>query len=147
MANLNANQKKLYNLSLKYNEDPAKWLAIYEIESTSGTNMKASSGATGHFQIMPQFYKDYGVTRDETLDLEKSFLAVRQHHARNSTQLRAKLGRELTAGEYYLGISRDGLVHLRYYLIQKTMWWMHWLLLCREKKQKIQLSKMVGKRV
>ena len=42
MANLNANQKKLYNLSLKYNEDPAKWLAIYEIESTSGKNMKAS---------------------------------------------------------------------------------------------------------
>lgn len=28
MVNLNANQKKLYNLSLKYNEDPAKWLAI-----------------------------------------------------------------------------------------------------------------------
>ena len=103
MANLNANQKKLYNLSLKYNEDPAKWLAIYEIESTSGKNMKASSGATGHFQIMPQFYKDYGVTRDETMDLEKSFLAVRQHHARHSAQLRAKLGRELTAGEYYLG--------------------------------------------
>jgi len=103
MANLNANQKKLYHLSLKYNEDPAKWLAIYEIESTSGKNMKASSGATGHFQIMPQFYKDYGVTRDETMDLEKSFLAVRQHHARHSAQLRAKLGRELTAGEYYLG--------------------------------------------
>lgn len=37
------------------------------------------------------------------MDLEKSFLAVRQHHARNSAQLRAKLGRELTAGEYYLG--------------------------------------------
>ena len=37
------------------------------------------------------------------MDLEKSFLAVRQHHARYSAPLRAKLGRELTAGEYYLG--------------------------------------------
>ncbi len=103
MANLNANQKKLYNLSLEYNEDPAKWLAMYEIESQSGTNMKADSGATGHFQIMPAFFKEYGVTRGDAMDLEKSFLAVRQHHARYSAPLRAKLGRELTAGEYYLG--------------------------------------------
>ena len=103
MANLNKNQSKLYDLCLKYNEDPAKWLAIYEIESASGKNMNAASGATGHFQIMPAFFGDYGVTRDDAMDLEKSFLAVRKHHARHSAQLRAKLGRELTAGEYYLG--------------------------------------------
>lgn len=103
MANLNKNQSKLYDLCLKYNEDPAKWLAMYEIESESGKNMNAASGATGHFQIMPAFFGDYGVTRDDAMDLEKSFLAVRQHHARYSAPLRAKLGRELTAGEYYLG--------------------------------------------
>lgn len=104
LDNLSANQKKLYALAQKYGEDPAKWLALYEIESASGRKMlNRQSGATGHFQIMPQFLRDYGVSRAGANDLSASFLAVRKHHARHSARLKTLLGRELTAGEYYLG--------------------------------------------
>ena len=101
---LSANQKKLYALAQKYGEDPAKWLALYQIESASGKNMlNRQSGATGHFQIMPQFFRDYGVNRAGANDLETSFAATRRHHALGSARLKSQLGRDLTAGEYYLG--------------------------------------------
>lgn len=103
MARLNTNQKRLYEIAKKSGEDPAKWLALYQIESRSGRNMRNPSGATGHFQIMRQLFKDYGVTEAGAMDLETSFHAVRKHHARASASLRKKLGRDLTAGEYYLG--------------------------------------------
>nr|WP_244773716.1 phage tail length tape measure family protein [Alysiella crassa]UOP08215.1 phage tail length tape measure family protein [Alysiella crassa] len=104
MARLSSNQKRLYELAKQSGEDPAKWLALYQIESRSGNDLiNESSGATGHFQIMPQFFKDYGVSRAGAMDLATSFHAVRKHHARASASLRQKLGRDLTAGEYYLG--------------------------------------------
>ena len=103
IAKLNANQQHLYRLAKQAGEDPAKWLALYQIESRSGRNMRNPSGATGHFQIMRQLFKDYGVTEAGAMDLETSFHAVRKHHARASASLRKKLGRDLTAGEYYLG--------------------------------------------
>ena len=103
MAKLNANQQYLYRLAKQAGEDPAKWLALYEIESRSGRNMRNPSGATGHFQIMRQLFKDYGVTEAGAMDLETSFHAVRKHHARGSASLKKMLGRDLTAGEYYLG--------------------------------------------
>ena len=103
MARLNTNQKRLYEIAKKSGEDPAKWLALYEIESRSGRNMRNPSGATGHFQIMRQLFKDYGVTEAGAMDLATSFHAVRKHHARGSASLKKMLGRDLTAGEYYLG--------------------------------------------
>ena len=103
MARLNTNQKRLYEIAKKSGEDPAKWLALYQIESRSGRNMRNPSGATGHFQIMRQLFKDYGVTEAGAMDLETSFHAVRKHHARGSASLKKMLGRDLTAGEYYLG--------------------------------------------
>ena len=103
MARLNTNQKRLYEIAKKSGEDPAKWLALYEIESRSGRNMRNPSGATGHFQIMRQLFKDYGVTEAGAMDLDTSFHAVRKHHARGSASLKKMLGRDLTAGEYYLG--------------------------------------------
>ena len=103
MAKLNANQQYLYRLAKQAGEDPAKWLALYQIESRSGRNMRNPSGATGHFQIMRQLFKDYGVTEAGAMDLETSFHAVRKHHARGSASLKKMLGRDLTAGEYYLG--------------------------------------------
>lgn len=77
---LNSNQHKLYNLALEHNENPAKWLALYEIESESGQNLHAKSGATGHFQIMPRYFEDYRIDRAGAMDLEKSFIAVKNHH-------------------------------------------------------------------
>ena len=103
IAKLNANQQYLYRLAKQAGEDPAKWLALYQIESRSGRNMRNPSGATGHFQIMRQLFKDYGVTEAGAMDLETSFHAVRKHHARGSASLKKMLGRDLTAGEYYLG--------------------------------------------
>ncbi|ULJ59739.1 phage tail tape measure protein [Wielerella bovis] len=104
ISSLNANQKRLYQLAQRAGEDPAKWLALYQIESRSGADLiNERSGATGHFQIMPQFFRDYGVSRSGAMNLETSFHAVRKHHARASATLRKRLGRELTAGEYYLG--------------------------------------------
>ena len=103
MARLNTNQKRLYEIAKKSGEDPAKWLALYQIESRSGRNMRNPSGATGHFQIMRQLFKDYGVTEAGAMDLDTSFHAVRKHHARGSASLKKMLGRDLTAGEYYLG--------------------------------------------
>lgn len=103
IAKLNANQQYLYRLAKQAGEDPAKWLALYEIESRSGRNMRNPSGATGHFQIMRQLFKDYGVTEAGAMDLDTSFHAVRKHHARGSASLKKMLGRDLTAGEYYLG--------------------------------------------
>ena len=103
MARLNTNQKRLYEIAKKSGEDPAKWLALYQIESRSGRNMRNPSGATGDFQIMRQLFKDYGVTEAGAMDLETSFHAVRKHHARGSASLKKMLGRDLTAGEYYLG--------------------------------------------
>ena len=35
-SQLNENQKKLYDLAIKHGEDPAKCLALYQIESDSG---------------------------------------------------------------------------------------------------------------
>ena len=104
MARLSHNQKRLYELAKQSGEDPAKWLALYQIESRSGNDLiNERSGATGHFQIMPQFFRDYRVSRAEAMDLATSFHAVRRHHARASASLRKRLGRDLTAGEYYLG--------------------------------------------
>ena len=103
IAKLNANQQHLYRLAKQAGEDPAKWLALYQIESRSGRNMRNPSGATGHFQIMRQLFKDYGVTEAGAMDLATSFHAVRKHHARGSASLKKMLGRDLTAGEYYLG--------------------------------------------
>ena len=103
IAKLNANQQHLYRLAKQAGEDPAKWLALYEIESGSGRDMRNPSGATGHFQIMRQLFKDYGVTEAGAMDLATSFHAVRKHHARGSASLKKMLGRDLTAGEYYLG--------------------------------------------
>ena len=110
-SQLNENQKKLYDLVIKHGEDPAKWLALYQIESDSGENMGTPSigshsddkKASGHFQIKPEYFKDYNITREGTRDLETSFVATKNHHDRHSKQLQQKLGRELTAGEYYLG--------------------------------------------
>ena len=110
-SQLNENQKKLYDLAIKHGEDPAKWLALYQIESDSGENMGTPSTgnhsddkkASGHFQIKPEYFKDYNITREGTRDLETSFIATKNHHDRHSKQLQQKLGRELTAGEYYLG--------------------------------------------
>ena len=103
IAKLNANQQHLYRLAKQAGEDPAKWLALYEIESGSGRDMRNPSGATGHFQIIRQLFKDYGVTEAGAMDLATSFHAVRKHHARGSASLKKMLGRDLTAGEYYLG--------------------------------------------
>ena len=101
---LSDNQKKLFALAQKYGEDPAKWLALYQIESASGKKMRNSqSGALGHFQIVPKFFGDYGVNAAGAMNLETSFLATRRHHERNSASLKRGLGRDLTAGEYYLG--------------------------------------------
>ncbi|MCQ9325518.1 phage tail length tape measure family protein [Neisseria dentiae] len=103
-SSLSQNQQKLAALAKKYGEDPAKWLALYQIESASGKDLlNEKSGALGHFQVMPQYLRDYGLTRAGAYDLEKSFLAVRKHHAAQSAKLRRRLGRDLTAGEYYLG--------------------------------------------
>lgn len=104
IARLSSNQRQLYELARQAGEDPAKWLALYQIESRSGNDLiNEGSGATGHFQIMPKFFRDYGVNRTGAMDLATSFHAVRKHHARASAGLRKKLGRDLTAGEYYLG--------------------------------------------
>ena len=103
-SSLSQNQQKLAALAKKYGEDPAKWLALYQIESASGKDLlNEKSGALGHFQVMPQYLRDYGLTKAGAYDLEKSFLAVRKHHAAQSAKLRRRLGRDLTAGEYYLG--------------------------------------------
>lgn len=103
-SGLNANQKQLVQLATKAGVNPATWLAMYEIESGSGRNLtNKKSGASGHFQIMPEYFKDYGVTRAGAYDLATSFRAVKKHHDRQSQSIRKMLGRELTAGEYYLG--------------------------------------------
>lgn len=94
-SQLNENQKKLYDLAIKHGEDPAKWLALYQIESDSGENMGTPSignhsddkKASGHFQIKPEYFKDYNITREGTRDLETSFIATKNHHDRHSKQL------------------------------------------------------------
>lgn len=104
LRSLSDNQKRLYGLAKSAGEDPAKWLALYEIESASGRRLEnKKSGALGHFQIMPQYLHDYGISRAGTKDLATSFNAVRRHHRIGSASLQRALGRELTAGEYYLG--------------------------------------------
>lgn len=104
LRSLSNNQKSLYGLAKSAGEDPAKWLALYEIESASGRRLEnKKSGALGHFQIMPQYLHDYGISRAGTKDLATSFNAVRRHHRIGSASLQRALGRELTAGEYYLG--------------------------------------------
>lgn len=104
LSGLSDNQRRLVELTRKSGEDAAKWLALYEIESGSGKKLlNHSSGAMGHFQVMPQYLADYGLNRAGAYDLSKSYHAVRKHHARGSGGLKKMLGRELTAGEYYLG--------------------------------------------
>ena len=101
---LNANQLRLVQLAKQAGVNPATWLTMYQIESASGLKLhNHKSGATGHFQIMPEYFNDYGVNRAGAMDLATSFHAVRRYHDRNSSSLRKMLGRELTAGEYYLG--------------------------------------------
>ena len=90
---LNNNQKRLYDLAIRHGEDPAKWLALYQIESDSGKNMGDPSDhkrASGHFQIKPEYFKDYNITREGTRDLETSFIATKNHHDRHSKQLQQK---------------------------------------------------------
>ncbi|RPD90519.1 hypothetical protein EGK75_01095 [Neisseria weixii] len=110
-SGLSKNQQKVVKLAMAAGEDPAKWLAKYEIESASGKNLYNKkpgtaghqSAAIGHWQIMPEYFKDYGVNRATAMDLEASFHAVRRHHARHRRGLEKVIGRSLTAGEEYLG--------------------------------------------
>ncbi|OSI06644.1 hypothetical protein BWD08_11200, partial [Neisseria animaloris] len=83
----------------KYCEDPAKWLALYQIESESRQDLlNEKSGALRHFQVMPQYLSDYGLTKVGAYDLDKAFLAVRKHHAAQSAKLRRRSGLDLSAG-------------------------------------------------
>lgn len=60
------------NLEKKYNLPAGMLDKIWEIESSRGKNMESPAGATGHFQFMPKTAAQYGLSREDTYDLNKS---------------------------------------------------------------------------
>jgi soluble lytic murein transglycosylase-like protein len=61
--------------------------ALHGTESTFGTartphgNMVSSAGATGHFQFMPGTAKQFGLSKEDTYDFEKSKMAAAKYLA------------------------------------------------------------------
>lgn len=63
---------RLTALESKYNLPPGMLDKIWNIESGRGENMVSPAGATGHFQFMPKTAAEYGLSREDTFDFEKS---------------------------------------------------------------------------
>lgn len=66
-----SNQNFSY-LEKKYGLPDGMLDKIWAIESNRGKSMVSPAGATGHFQFMPATAKAYGLTREDTFDLNKS---------------------------------------------------------------------------
>lgn len=64
---------------------------MWSIESGRGKNMVSSAGATGHFQFMPATAQQFGLSRGDTFDLDKSATAAAQYIA----QLLKKYGGDM----------------------------------------------------
>lgn len=66
--------------------------AVHGVESTFGTantkhgHMVSPAGATGHFQFMPATAKEYGLSREDTYDFDKSKMAAAKFLARLHNQ-------------------------------------------------------------
>ncbi len=56
--------------------------AVHGAESNFGRAMVSPAGATGHFQFMPGTAKEYGMSREDTYDFEKSKLASARYLAK-----------------------------------------------------------------
>jgi hypothetical protein len=56
--------------------------AVHGAESNFGRAMVSPAGATGHFQFMPGTAKEYGMTKEDTYDFEKSKLASAKYLAK-----------------------------------------------------------------
>ena len=56
--------------------------AVHGAESNFGRAMVSPAGATGHFQFMPGTAKEYGMSREDTYDFEKSKLASAKYLAK-----------------------------------------------------------------
>jgi len=70
----------LFDRLEKANQLPAGALdRIWKIESNRGKNMVSPKGATGHFQFMPKTAAEYGLSREDTFDLEKSATAAAKY--------------------------------------------------------------------
>ena len=64
--------KRLSDLESKYNLPSGMLDKIWAIESGRGEKMVSPKGATGHFQFMPSAAAEYGLSREDTFDFEKS---------------------------------------------------------------------------
>ena len=56
--------------------------AVHGAESNFGRAMVSPAGATGHFQFMPGTAKEYGMSREDTYDFEKSKTASAKYLAK-----------------------------------------------------------------
>ena len=56
--------------------------AVHGAESRFGQAMVSPAGATGHFQFMPGTAKEYGMTKEDTYDFDKSKMASAKYLAK-----------------------------------------------------------------
>ncbi len=90
------------NAAQRYGLEPETMLAIAQVESVMGTKLdNPTSSAGGIFQFIDKTWKYYGNGRSK-YDHEANADAGMRLARNNSRYLKKKLGRDITAGEYYL---------------------------------------------
>ena len=82
---------------------PVMGLALVSVENAKfNPKEQASSGASGMTQIMPKFYKDYGVNATNVWDAKTNLDATFSKRAKDIKNFEKQVGREPTAGEVYM---------------------------------------------
>lgn len=85
---------------------------IWAIESNRGQNMVSPAGATGHFQFMPGTAKQYGLSREDTFDLNKSSEGAARYLADLLKKYSGNTEKALAAYNWGMGnVDRQGLAN------------------------------------
>jgi len=98
----------IHDAAEKYNIDKVLAFTIADIESGGNPNAKnPDSSASGLFQIMPNLFKDYGVTAQNVFDPVKNADAVLSRLGDKVKELKKKVGYDPEPYEIY-GIHNQG---------------------------------------
>ena len=86
---------------------------IWKIESNRGQAMVSPAGATGHFGFMPKTASAYGMSREDTFDLNKSSEAAAKMMSDLLRQFKGNTSMALAAYNWGAGnVQRYGMGHL-----------------------------------
>lgn len=104
--------KRLSELESRWGLPSGMLDKIWSIESNRGQNMVSPAGATGHFQFMPGTAKQYGLSREDTFDFDKSSEGAARYLADLLKKYSGDTDKALAAYNWGMGnVDRQGLAN------------------------------------